>query len=595
MTRPMTMSAPRLCSGFSLLELSIVLIVIGVVVGMAMTSGLSVLANARQSATIQRMAAIDQALKAYRIAYDRIPCPGDLTLTPSSTNYGVEAQNQWACTGTPAATNSVNNAAATAVAVAEGAVPFVTLGLSGDNMYDGWGQKIRYAVDVSLTKTGMFTNTPAGATCGPITINDINGNARSTGAIYALISHGPNGHGGYTRNGTMLNAGSANQNELTNCHCTAAAVAVTVPPYTATYVQAQPTLQTPYTALYWFDDIVTFKERWQMQVPWDATGTTCPAVWVADSGNNRVQKFDLNGNYVAQFGSSGTGNGKFSTMQGISSDSSGYIYVADAGNNRVQKFDTSGTWWATFGGGLTCTGCASTSSCTCSSGSGIGYFNAPQIAVVNNSTSNVWVADQGNARFQRFKSTGAWLQTASGGYTCTACVSTASCACYPGSGVSGMLGNGLFASLKFMALDNYGNVWASDGTANVIQKFDAYGNFLFQIGSSGSANGQFSTPQGIAVDAANNVLVVDSGNSRVQKFDPYGNYLMKFGTSGTGNLQFTSPYGIAIDATGNIWVADTGNNRIQKFDPAGNYLTQFGINGNGNGQFSNAYSVAISR
>jgi type II secretory pathway pseudopilin PulG len=568
-----------------------VLVIIGVVSGMAVTTGLSVLVNARQSATIQRMNAIDQALKSYRIAYDRIPCPGDLTLAPSAANYGVEAANQWSCTGgTPAANNSVNNTAGTAVAVAEGAVPFVTLGLSGDYMYDGWGQKLRYAVDASLTKTGMFTNTPAGALCGPITVNDANGNARSSSAIYALISHGPNGHGGYTRNGTLFNAGSTNASEQTNCHCSASAVAGT---YSATYVQAA-LAQTAGTPLATFDDVVTFKERWQMQVPWDATGSACPAVWVADSGNNRVQKFDLNGDYLAQFGASGTGNGKFSTMKGISGDSSGYLYVADSGNNRVQKFDSSGNWQATFGGGATCTGCASTSSCSCSSGSGIGYLNAPQAANVN-SSGNVWIADQGNSRLQRFKSTGAWLQITGGGLTCTSCISTSSCACYAGSGISGMFGNGVFGSLKSMALDAYDNVWASDGTANVIQKFDPYGNFLFQIGSSGTGNSQFSTPQGIAVDAANNVLVVDPGNSRVQKFDPYGNYLSQFGTTGTGNGQFATPYGIALDASGNIWVADTGNNRIEKFDPAGNFLGKFGSSGSSNAQFSNAYWLAISR
>jgi DNA-binding beta-propeller fold protein YncE len=39
-------------------------------------------------------------------------------------------------------------------------------------------------------------------------------------------------------------------------------------------------------------------------------------VYVADSGNNRVEKFDSSGNYVSQFGSSGSGNGQLNNPYG---------------------------------------------------------------------------------------------------------------------------------------------------------------------------------------------------------------------------------------------------------------------------------------
>ncbi|MFZ0741543.1 MAG: hypothetical protein WBM37_14560 [Nitrososphaeraceae archaeon] len=34
-------------------------------------------------------------------------------------------------------------------------------------------------------------------------------------------------------------------------------------------------------------------------------------VYVADSGNNRIQKFDSDGNYITSWGSLGSGNGQF--------------------------------------------------------------------------------------------------------------------------------------------------------------------------------------------------------------------------------------------------------------------------------------------
>jgi tripartite motif-containing protein 71 len=62
-------------------------------------------------------------------------------------------------------------------------------------------------------------------------------------------------------------------------------------------------------------------------------------VYVTDFNNDRVEKFDNNGNYLTQWGSEGTGNGQFETPQGVAVDSSGnFIYVVDNGNLRIQVF-----------------------------------------------------------------------------------------------------------------------------------------------------------------------------------------------------------------------------------------------------------------
>ncbi|MFC5530320.1 SMP-30/gluconolactonase/LRE family protein [Cohnella yongneupensis] len=54
------------------------------------------------------------------------------------------------------------------------------------------------------------------------------------------------------------------------------------------------------------------------------------------------------------WGSLGTGDGQFNHPSGIAIDSEGYIYVADSGNNRIQKFDSEGRFirkWAKPGPG----------------------------------------------------------------------------------------------------------------------------------------------------------------------------------------------------------------------------------------------------
>src|SRR3989344_3617807 len=61
-------------------------------------------------------------------------------------------------------------------------------------------------------------------------------------------------------------------------------------------------------------------------------------MYVADTYNNRIQKFDSSGNFLMKFGSLGSSDGQLDNPYGVAVDSSGNIYVADSNNNRIQKF-----------------------------------------------------------------------------------------------------------------------------------------------------------------------------------------------------------------------------------------------------------------
>jgi streptogramin lyase/Ca2+-binding RTX toxin-like protein len=77
-------------------------------------------------------------------------------------------------------------------------------------------------------------------------------------------------------------------------------------------------------------------------------------IWVADSGNDRIERFGPEGEYVDQFGSSGgeyggysaywEGHGRFRDPEGIAVDEFGNIYVSDSSNHRIQKFDEEGNF-----------------------------------------------------------------------------------------------------------------------------------------------------------------------------------------------------------------------------------------------------------
>jgi sugar lactone lactonase YvrE len=61
-------------------------------------------------------------------------------------------------------------------------------------------------------------------------------------------------------------------------------------------------------------------------------------VWVS-SLNDRVQAFTPEGKFLLGIGGTGQGPGQFVRPHGMALDSKGHLYVADAGNQRIQKFE----------------------------------------------------------------------------------------------------------------------------------------------------------------------------------------------------------------------------------------------------------------
>jgi uncharacterized repeat protein (TIGR03803 family) len=244
--------------------------------------------------------------------------------------------------------------------------------------------------------------------------------------------------------------------------------------------------------------------------------------------------------YRSQFGSSGIGNGQFQAADGVAVDGNGNVFVADAGYPRIQKFDHSGNYLAQF------------------PVSGAGAF------VSLDSSGYVLVRDVG----------GISVYDNSGNHIT-------------------QFGQGFILTPTGAAFDASGNIFVVDTSNDSIDKYDNNGNYLSQFGSYGAGNGQFHTPFGIAIDGSGNLFVTDSGNNRVEKFDSNGNYLTQFGSPGSGNGQFNQPEGVAVDSAGNVFVVDHVNGRVEKFDNNGAYLTQFGSFGSGNGQLQYPVGVAV--
>ena len=155
-------------------------------------------------------------------------------------------------------------------------------------------------------------------------------------------------------------------------------------------------------------------------------------------------------------------------------------------------------------------------------------------------------------------------------------------------------GEGQFVWPRSIALDDDGNVYASDDFLSRVTVFDPEGGFVACWGDAGDGKDQLNGPCGIAFDPEGNMLVVDSQNHRVQKFTKDGKHLGSFGKQGDGDGKFNLPWGLCLDDAGNVYVADWKNNRVQKFDADGNFVQKFEASPvSGVGDLSGPTGVAV--
>jgi len=73
-------------------------------------------------------------------------------------------------------------------------------------------------------------------------------------------------------------------------------------------------------------------------------------LYVSDTMNARVQKFDVNGKHLYTYGQPGSDWGEFERPKGLAVDSFGNLYVADSGWSNVQIFNEHGQVLLFFGG-----------------------------------------------------------------------------------------------------------------------------------------------------------------------------------------------------------------------------------------------------
>ena len=253
-------------------------------------------------------------------------------------------------------------------------------------------------------------------------------------------------------------------------------------------------------------------------------------IYVVDSGNSQIKKFDSTGKLLLSWGSFGSGNGQFRNPSGILVDQK-YVYIADTGHAQIQKFDKNGNFvlaWGTYG-------------------QVPGTFHTP-VALAEDRNGDIFVLDSGTNKIQIFDLNGK----------------------YEGELHPVLTNGGNFTATNSIVFDSQNNFYVVTSDTNRILKYNNNKDFINYFGSTGTEEGRFNNPNSIAIDANGYIYVADTNNYRIQKFDSDGTFLVSWGSFGTSPGQFVNPVGLAIDSKNNVYVIDKTNNNIQKFSPFGN-------------------------
>ncbi len=216
--------------------------------------------------------------------------------------------------------------------------------------------------------------------------------------------------------------------------------------------------------------------------PWGLAVSDDGIVYVADTWNHRIVKFDSNGKLIDSWGSFGDGVDLYSMWgpREVTIGPAGLIYVADTGNKRISVFTQDGIGVRQIGKG----------------GSFEGELEEP-VGIVVGDDELIYVADTWNARIQVFTNEGVYLREWA---------------------VPEWEGQSL-NNKPYLALDNAGRIYASAPEGYRILAWDLYGKPVSGWGNYGNDLQSFNLPTGIDVDVLGGLYVADTENDRVLYFE----------------------------------------------------------------------------
>ena len=227
-----------------------------------------------------------------------------------------------------------------------------------------------------------------------------------------------------------------------------------------------------YHCVYIFDGqdklVRKFGSNGQFSNPYGLAFDANNNLYVSECSNHRVQKFNINGEYLLQFDHRKSGNGQLYSPSGITVHNE-RLYIAEYNNSRISVFQLTGQFCSIIGSGQ--------------------LRNPHDVTVSDN--GHLLVADCNNNCITSFRLDGTYV---------------------------GRFDKGQLSYPIGVTTNVLGYVLVTENGTHRVAIFDQDGACVRQFGSNGSANGQFSNPRGIAISPNGNIYVADYSNKRVQIF-----------------------------------------------------------------------------
>jgi len=276
--------------------------------------------------------------------------------------------------------------------------------------------------------------------------------------------------------------------------------------------------------------LVNFRgnDRDGMKFPYGLALDEADNLYVADSGNYRIQVFNRYQEPILIFGEAGSSPGKLNYPRSLAVNK-GKIHILETNNYRFSVFNKKGEF-------LYCRG-----SLGKLDGKEPNFFSPTGIAL--DPVGNIYICDTRNHRVQ--------VLTPDGNL----------------ESVFGKLGSG-DEDLNLpsgIASNNPLRIFVSDSNNHCIKIFNFNGRLLDKWGKKGSGDGELNFPMGLWLDSREWLWVADSRNHRISVFDSSGKFITKFGSLGKGNGEMNTPTSVVVDRIDQIFVADSQNSRIAVF------------------------------
>ena len=202
--------------GFSLIELSITLVIIGVLATPLIQQYNLYKIDKITKESRENLTVVRAALQKFAVNNGRYPLPSDKNKVTNTAGYGEESTTPLvACTPTSSTICRTTVGSLGSAGVLIGAVPFSAIGIPEQYTFDGYKRKFTYAVTQSLTAIGTFSD--SGGVIRLIDNAAANHDGTTNNIQFVLVSHGPNGKGAPTINGTIAAPCTGIGADLINC------------------------------------------------------------------------------------------------------------------------------------------------------------------------------------------------------------------------------------------------------------------------------------------------------------------------------------------------------------------------------------------